>query len=196
MIVGLTGGIGSGKSTVAHFFRNLGVPVYDSDNEAKALMVSSKTLRKGIIELFGEEAYLGERLNRIFISEQVFKSAELLQSLNAIVHPAVKKDFLQWVEKQKAPYVIQESALIFENASQGNYDKVIVVSAPQEVRLQRVMKRDNVNEVKILERIAHQLPDKQKKDLADFVIENDDLPDTSERVSEIHDQLMRYVKSC
>jgi dephospho-CoA kinase len=190
MIVGLTGGIGSGKSTVAGFFSELGVPVYDSDKEAKILMVESETVRRELINLFGEEAFIDKKLNKTHISSIVFKEKEKLAELNAIVHPAVRNHFAQWVEQQSSDYVIQETALIFENGAQENYDAVILVTAPENVRIQRVMKRDGASEVEIRARIAHQMSDEQKIALADFVIENHELKSTKMAVNTIHKELM------
>lgn len=189
-IVGLTGGIGSGKSTVARMFRELGVPVYDSDSEAKQLMTSSGKVREAIIGLLGETAYQGKELNRSFVAEKVFKNPELLQKLNAIVHPAVRNHFKEWAKAQNAPYVVQETALIFENGSQDHYDHIILVTAPLDVRLNRVMERDGVEPKAVLERMKNQMDDADKVDLAHFCIENLDLETTKERVKELHTKLM------
>lgn len=189
MLVGLTGGIGSGKSTVAEMFRDLDVPVYDSDLEAKQLMVTSMEMRQSILDLFGDEAYKGESLNRKYIADQVFKNTELLKKLNGIVHPAVRKHFLEWMEQQSAPYVIQETALIFENGVQDQYDATILVTAPLNVRLERVMKRDNMTEQAVMDRMKNQMDDNQKIDLAQFCIENVDLDTTRERVNKLHHKL-------
>lgn len=137
MIVGLTGGIGSGKTTVAGFFKELGVPVYNSDKEARKLMKNSKKVKKAIIELLGEDAYKGKKLNKTHISDRIFTNEKLLQKLNSIVHPAVRNHFLKWKNRQDAPYVIQETALVFENNSQDFYDKIILVVAPKAFRIQR-----------------------------------------------------------
>ena len=174
MIVGLTGGIGSGKSTVAHMFMELGVPVYDSDREAKALMTNSKALKKDIIALFGESAYLEQNLNRKYIASQVFSDKDLLKKLNAVVHPAVREHFTTWAKAKEAPYVIQESALIFEEQNEALYDAVILVTAPQETRLQRVMKRDAAKRKEVLNRMAHQLSDSEKAQMAKYTIQNID----------------------
>lgn len=190
MLVGLTGGIGSGKSTVAQMFRELDVPVYDSDWEAKKLMSTSLKLRKAIKELLGEEAYQGDVLNRKFIAEKVFKNPGLLKKLNGIVHPAVKEHFLEWAREQSTPYVVQETALIFENGSQDQYDYVILVTAPLDVRLKRVMDRDEVAEQAVLDRMKNQLDDNQKIDLAHFCIENVDMETTKEKVKELHLKLL------
>lgn len=190
MLVGLTGGIGSGKSTVAEMFRDLDVPVYDSDLEAKQLMVTSMEMRQDILDLFGDEAYKGESLNRKYIADQVFKNTELLKKLNGIVHPAVRKHFLEWMEQQSAPYVIQETALIFENGVQDQYDATILVTAPLNVRLERVMKRDNTTEQAVMDRMKNQMDDNQKIDLAQFCIENVDLDTTREKVNQLHHKLL------
>lgn len=190
MLVGLTGGIGSGKSTVAEMFRDLDVPVYDSDLEAKQLMVTSMEMRQSILDLFGDEAYKGESLNRKYIANQVFKNTELLKKLNGIVHPAVRKHFLEWMEQQSAPYVIQETALIFENGVQDQYDATILVTAPLNVRLERVMKRDNTTEQAVMDRMKNQMDDNQKIDLAQFCIENVDLDTTREKVNQLHHKLL------
>jgi len=185
-IVGLTGGIGSGKSTIAGFFRELGVPVYDSDAEAKALMVSSEELREGIIQAFGKESYEGQSLNKNWLSQQVFGNDEALEKLNSLVHPAVRKHFLQWAEAQDYPFVIQETALIFENQAQDKYDSTLLVYAPEETRIQRVMSRSGWSREKIAARIAAQLSDEQKKELADQLLENIDLEVSRARVEQLH----------
>ena len=175
MVVGLTGGIGSGKTTVATMFADLNVPVYNSDREAKSLMNNSKALRKQIKTLLGKEAYQEKILNRKFIADKVFVNPELLSELNKIVHPAVRNHFLEWKEKQKSNYVIQEAAIIFENSSHKNYDKIILVTAPEEIRIKRVIERDKLSLEKIKERIANQWSDDKKAQLSDFVIINLDL---------------------
>ncbi len=193
IIVGLTGGIGSGKSTVAQMFRDLGVPVYDSDAEAKQLMVNSTELKHAIIALLGEDAYTDGTLNRSYIAEKVFTDPGLLEKLNALVHPAVRTDFTQWAAQQKAPYVIQETALIFENGIQDFYDRILLVTAPLELRIKRVMDRDNVTEKQILERMEHQLTDDKKESQAHFCIQNIDFKTTRETVEELHQKLLHLV---
>lgn len=190
MIVGLTGGIGSGKSTVSRFFMELGIPVYNSDQEAKLLMIESEKVRNGVLQLFGQEAYTGKKLNKTYISEIVFSNKEKLRLLNQIVHPAVRNHFLEWASQQNAPYVIQETALIFENHAQTNYDVIILVTSPEHTRIQRVMDRDGVSQSDVTERIENQLPDKDKKELADYVIENIELEQTKKAVKKIHKKLL------
>jgi dephospho-CoA kinase len=192
MIVGLTGGIGSGKSTVAKFFKALGVPVYDSDAQAKRIMKSSKKIRKKIIALLGEEAYEDKSLNRAYIAKSVFGNKELLEELNGIVHPAVRKHFLKWSQKQDYPYVVQETALLFENKSNHLYDKVILVTAPQKLRIARVMSRDNSTEEQVLARIENQLADTDKIELSDYIIENIDLKETKDKVIKLNKALLEY----
>ena len=190
MIVGLTGGIGSGKSTVAKMFKELGVPVYDSDKEAKKLMVDSKEVRFKIEQLLGNNAYANGGLNRQYIAGKVFKSPELLQKLNNIVHPAVRTHFLEWAKTQESPYVIQETALIFENGAQEKYDRTILVTAPVENRIQRVIDRDNVGKQAVLDRMVNQLNDEKKQRMAHYSIENLDLEKTKEKVKELHLKLL------
>lgn len=193
MIVGLTGGIGSGKTTVAKIFNELGIPIYDSDAAAKRLMQTSDDVRKKIIELLGEKSYQNKVINKGFIAEQIFGNKDVLLALNHIVHPAVRKDFLAWVKLQKSPYVIQESAIIYENAHQNNYDKVILIVAPLETRIERVRVRDGVTRTQVMDRIKNQLTDMQKLDLADFVIENTAADKTKESVLAVHKQLLHLA---
>ena len=190
MIVGLTGGIGSGKSTVAHFFRELQVPVYDSDLEAKLLMEESEEVRTGLMELLGDASYTGKKLNKTFISEIVFKDKDKLSQLNQIVHPAVRKHFKDWVAQQSAPYVIQETALIFENGMQDHYDSIILITAPEDIRIQRVMDRDGVTKAQVQARIENQLPDWDKAVHADYCIENISLEKTKRTVVRVHHHLL------
>ena len=192
MIVGLTGGIGSGKTTVAKMFKKLGVPVYNSDKQAKKLMRRSKKVKKRITALLGDQAYNGNELNSAFIAKKVFSDKKKLIELNGIVHPAVRKHFKKWAEKQEAPYVIQEVAIIFENGIQESYDKIILVTAPKDLRIKRIKDRDKVTEKKILERMDNQWSDNEKKPLSDFVIENIDLEKTKLKINEIHHLLLEY----
>lgn len=190
IIIGLTGGIGSGKSTVATMFKELGVPVYDSDQRAKYLMNTSKVIIKQLVELLGEEAYKKGKLNRPFIAEKVFNDSELLAELNNIVHPVVRQDFIDWTKNQDSCYVIQETALLFENKSQDLYDDVILVIAPKEVRIERVLSRDNSTRAQVEARMNNQLDDEIKLELADFIIENTELERTREKVLQVHASIL------
>ncbi len=192
MVVGLTGGIGSGKSTVAKMLEELGVPVYNSDIEAKSLMVNSKVLKRKIVELLGAQSYNENELNREYIASRVFKDRALLQKLNEIVHPAVRKHFIKWSKKQDHPYVVQETALLFENGSNYLYDKTILVTAPKDIRVARIVARDGSTKQQVLQRMQNQLGDEQKLALADFVIENIDLDRTAIKLRALNKALLEY----
>lgn len=192
MIVGLTGGIGSGKTTVANFFIELGVPVYNSDKEARKLMRTSKKVKKAIIALLGENSYKGKKLNKTYISNKIFNNEELLRKLNSIVHPVVRTHFLKWKKKQNSQYVIQETALIFENSSQDFYDKIILVVAPESQRIRRVEERDGISSDQIKRRLKNQLEDDYKIPLAHYVIDNTNLLKTQKKVEEVNKALLEY----
>ncbi len=194
MIVGLTGGIGSGKSTVAGFFIALGVPVYNSDEEAKRLMTSSKKVKTEIIALLGKRAFSGKKLNKKYVAEKIFNNDELREALNSIVHPAVRRHFLSWSKKQKTPYVIQETALIFENSSEHLYDYIILVTAPKKKRIKRILKRDKITEQQVKSRFESQLDDDVKIPLADYVIDNTKLSETEKNVLQVHEALLKYSR--
>lgn len=190
-IVGLTGGIGSGKSTVASMFEALGIPVYIADDKAKALMNSSKSIKKELIALLGELAYKNNSVNRPFIAQQVFNNKALLKKINAIVHPRVAEHFKTWLSRQNAPYVIKEAAIIFENDLEHQYDAIITVVAPKEERIKRVVTRDDSSKEKVMAIIENQLPDDEKVKRSDFVIENIDLEDVKNKVLQIHNRLIK-----
>jgi dephospho-CoA kinase len=187
--IGLTGGIGSGKSTVAHVFEILGIPVYYADKEAKRLMNEDPEIRKQLAEHFGQEAYTGNGLNRRFIAEIVFKDKEKLQILNSIVHPITIARAEEWMQQQSTPYVIKEAALIFESGSQENLDYVIGVSAPLNIRIQRTMSRDGVSREEVLNRMQNQIQESIKMSLCDFVIRNDEQHLVLPQVLALHEKL-------
>ena len=189
-VVGLTGGIGSGKSTVARMFEELGIPVYYADDRAKLLMNSSPALKKEIVTLFGENAYDNGHLNRPFIAGIVFRNKDKLNKLNSLVHPEVKKDFAGWIKDQKGPYVIQENPLIFEKDQAEQFDLVLTVIAPTAVKLKRIMDRDHLTEAQVMERMDNQLDDEVKMKGSDFVIDNQTLENTKLQVKNIHQQLV------
>lgn len=193
IIVGLTGGIGSGKTTVAGFFKELGVPVYIADVEAKKLMNKSKVLKRKIKKLFGDEAYINNELNRPFLANQIFINETLLQQLNAIVHPKVAKHFKKWTEKQNSPYVIKEAAILFENKSYLKCDFVITVIADQEIRMKRILERDNTTKAKVRAIMGNQWNDDDKIELSDFIIKNETLKDAENQVITIHNQLLKTI---
>lgn len=194
IIVGLTGGIGSGKTTVAIFFKELGIPIYIADIEAKKLMNSSKVLKKKIKKLFGEQAYINNKLNRPFIAGKIFNNEELLQQMNEVVHPKVGKHFKKWAEKQESPYVIKEAAILFENNSYIHCDCIITVIVDEDIRVQRVLKRDNTTKAKVKAIIDNQWNDAKKVKLSDYVIYNNKLEDTRKQVLEIHQKILKNIK--
>jgi len=191
--VGLTGGIGSGKTTIAKAFEALGIPIYIADDEAKKLMNTSKVIKRKLITLFGEDAYKEEKLNRPFLAQAIFNNKALLKKMNAIVHPKVAKHFTKWKNKQKAPYVIKEAAILFENGSYKNYDYIITVTAPEKTRIERVLKRDNTNIKKVKAIIANQWKDNKKIELSDYVIVNTNLETTNQEVLKTHSNLLKKI---
>ncbi len=194
IVVGLTGGIGSGKTTIAGFFQELKVPVYVADIEAKRLMVSDSKIKSAIIDLLGDQSYVDGRLNRKYISNRVFRNSDLLERLNKIVHPAVQVDFEKWVSLQESPYVIKEVAILFENGGHHNCDYTIIVTAPKSKRVERVMNRDQVTEKEVLHRMSVQWSDNKKIALADAMIENTMLEMSKDSVIRIHNHLIRRIK--
>lgn len=189
-IIGLTGGIGSGKTTVANFFKELGVPVYIADVEAKKIMNTSASIKMALISLFGKKTYLNNELNRKFIASKVFKDKSLLQKLNDIVHPEVEKHFKFWKANQDQPYVIYEAAIIFENNAQSKFDYTILVTAPQDIKVKRVLNRDHATEQEVKSRMENQWDDSKKEKLANFIIENIDLEDTKSQIYQLHTKLL------
>ena len=189
-IVGLTGGIGSGKSTVARMFELLNVPVYYADLEAKKILNESDTIKDGMRQLFGENAYVDNVLNRAYIAEIVFKDKEKLNALNDLIHPKVQNHFLKWVAEQRTPYIIQENPLIFEKQQQDVFDKIITVTADKELRIERVMARDSVSKDQVLDRMANQMEDREKIASADYVISNETLEGSKIQVDQIHQELL------
>lgn len=172
--IGLTGGIGSGKSTVAKIFETLGIPVYYADAEAKRLMNSSETLKKVIRQNFGEATYENDQLNRKYLADIVFNDPEKLELLNALIHPVTINDAEQWMQQQSAPYSIKEAALLFESGAAENLDFIVGVYAPQALRIKRVMKRDGLIADEIMKRINRQVNEEMKMKLCDFVITNNE----------------------
>ncbi len=173
--IGITGCMGSGKSTVARIFAHMGVPVYDADTRAKELMVKSPSIIKGITDLFGIEAYDPDGLlNRSHISEQAFNNGKLLEELNALVHPEVFKDFEDWCEQQDAPYIIKEAALMFESESYKHLNHVIVVTSPEELRIERAMQRDGLSREAVVARMKNQMSQDEKLSRAQYEIKNDE----------------------
>ncbi len=191
-VIGLTGGIGSGKTTIAKMFEDLGVSVYYADDEAKKLMNSSKVIKEKLINSFGKESYTSGILNRKYLADLVFHDKEKLAEINAIVHPEVDRHFKSWVQKQNAPYVLQENAIIFENTKQDAFDALITVSTPTEVKIDRVIARDATSRDNVLARINNQLNDAYKIANSTYVIYNIDLEDSKTQVNEIHQKILAF----
>ena len=191
--VGITGGIGSGKTTVCKIFECLGIPVYYADDRGKWLMNHDSDVKEAVITVFGEHAYLDDgQLNRKYLGNQVFHNQALLNQLNAIVHPAVAKDTSAWQAQQiNVPYTLKEAAILFESGSHQQLDYVIVVDAPVALQIDRVMKRDQVTAEAVKARIAKQMTAPEKRALADFIIENDGQQLLIPQVLNIHHQLIQ-----
>lgn len=194
MIIGLTGGIGSGKTTVAKCFEDYGIPVYIADEEAKKLMRRSKVIKRKLIQLFGDQAYVNNNLNKPFIANIIFNDKSCLEKMNAIIHPRVARHFEKWVVKQNAPYVIKEVAILFENGGNDLCDAIITVVAPKELRVERLLKRDNSTIKKIEAIMNNQWTDEQKVNMSDYVIENVSIDNTKQQVSNVHGQIMENIK--
>ncbi|MBT0608604.1 dephospho-CoA kinase [Aequorivita echinoideorum] len=192
-IVGLTGGIGSGKTTVANMFAEEGVPIYIADIEARNLSNTLPIIREEIIEIFGEAAYQNSILDRKFIADKVFNNTGLLEKLNSIIHPRIAEHFKEWTSKQNATYVIKEAAILFENGGYKECDYNILVTAPKKTRIERILARDETTESDILKRMENQWSDERKEKFADFTIINIDLESTRNAVKYIHKSLLEMI---
>ena len=192
--VGLTGGIGSGKSTVAQIFEVLGIPVYYADMAAKKIMNEDEELRSAITNIFGEPAYTNNILDRKYISSIVFSDPAKLEQLNALVHPATKKDGEAWMQQQTSPYAIHEAALIFEAKVSDRLDLVIGVSSPIELRIKRAMERDKVSREEVLKRMDQQLDEELKMRKCDFILINDEQQLLIPQALELHEKLIGLSK--
>lgn len=185
--IGLTGGIGSGKSSVARVFSSLGVPVFYADVSGKKVLESDAEVVNAVTKLIGEQAYNENgAANRAHIASIVFNDQSKLEALNAIIHPAVGRDFLQWKSQQKATYCLREAAILFESGSHKDCDAVICVSAAKDIRVKRVMDRDGVSSAEVEARMAKQMPQAEKEKLADFVIQNNGNESLISQVIKIH----------
>ncbi len=187
--IGLTGGIGSGKSFVANVIEIMGIPVYDSDRHAKYLMQNDRYLREKLVIEFGSLIYTDDSLNRQYLSSLVFSKPDRLNTLNQLVHPAVKTDFLIWADKKRSPLVFLESAILFESEFSLLMDKIVVVTAPLELRIDRIIQRDGMTKEAGMQRLKNQWSDEKKISMADYVIENDDKHSIIEQVTKIIDEL-------
>lgn len=195
--VGITGGIGSGKSTVSSFFSVLGVPVYDSDKRAKYLMQHDNSIIGTIKKEFGERSYLNNQLNRSYIAEIVFKNESKLKQLNSIIHPAVRTDFNNWQsQNSNAKFVIKEAAIMIESGAYKEMDKLIVVNASRNQKIKRIKKRDHLSLEDIENRIQNQLSDEIRNQYADFIIENNSgKMELKQQVLSIYNKLIDQLKN-
>jgi dephospho-CoA kinase len=189
--IGLTGGMGSGKTTVSRIFSVLGIPVFYADDIAKTIMNEDAGLKQGIINLFGEDAYINNMLNRKFVAGIVFNDKHKLDRLNALVHPVTIAAADKWMQAQSNAYVIKEAALMFESAAAANLDYIIGVYAPQHLRLQRVMHRDGATREDVLARMNNQIDETIKMKLCDFVIVNDEQQAVLPQVLSLHEKFSR-----
>ena len=195
--VGITGGIGSGKSTVSSFFSVLGVPVYDSDKRAKYLMQHDNSIIGTIKKEFGERSYLNNQLNRSYIAEIVFKNESKLKQLNSIIHPAVRTDFNNWLsQNSNAKFVIKEAAIMIESGAYKEMDKLIVVNSKRDQKIKRIKKRDHLSLEDIENRIQNQLSDEIRNQYADFIIENNSgKMELKQQVLSIYNKLIDQLKN-
>lgn len=193
--IGLTGGIGSGKSTVAQLFELLGIPVYYADDAAKQLMNTDEELKSSIKKNFGEQAYKNNELDRHYMATVVFNDPEKLSLLNSLVHPATLKDAEQWMNRQATAYTIKEAALLFESGADKMLDYVIGIAAPEKLRIERVMKRDGVSREEVMKRLSKQMDEKKKISLCDFILANDETRLLIPQVLELHQKLINLSQS-
>jgi dephospho-CoA kinase len=191
--IGLTGGIGSGKTTVAKIFELLGVPVYYADEAAKRIMNDDEELKRSIQKQFGEAAYKGGELDRAYLSSKVFQDPFQLEILNALVHPATLRDAARWMDRQKTAYTIKEAALIFESNAAEQLDYVIGVYAPVSLRIKRTMERNGVTREEVVKRMNNQIDEQIKMKLCDFVIYNDEEQLVMPQVLQLHQMLLQLA---
>lgn len=188
--VGLTGGIGSGKSVVAKVFETLGIPVYYADDAAKKLMNTDEELKTAIIKNFGEASYVNGELDRKYMASIVFNDKEKLELLNSLTHPATIRDAEEWIKQQTSPYIIKEAALLFESGADKNLDFVIGIEAPLQLKIKRVMARDGMSEEEIMKRINRQMDEEAKMKRCDFVIINNEQELVIPQVLELHEKFI------
>ena len=193
--VGITGGIGSGKSVVCEMLRQRDIAIYDCDKRAKELMASDRVIVERLVERFGAEVLENGELNRAYLAERVFSDAEALAALNGIVHPRVAEDFERWASEAEGEYVVLESAILFESGFDSKVDVVVAIMAPEELRLERAMQRDGVSRELIEERMRNQLSDDERCHRAKYAIVNIELDELEEDVEQLHRRLSYDAKS-
>ena len=194
--VGITGGIGSGKTTIVRFFEAKNIPVFIADTEAKILLDTSKYIRKKFISVFGNDIYKPDStLNRKKLAERIFNNPSLMEFSNAVIHPEVRKRFDNWVKMQNCPYIIHEAAILFETGYYKFLDYTILVTAPLEMRIERVMKRDKITRERVEERISNQWTDETKAELADYVLINDNKELLLPILNKLHNSFLNKLES-
>jgi dephospho-CoA kinase len=193
MRVGLTGGIGSGKTTVGRIFRTMGIPVFEADAEGRRLMAHDAALQRSIVERFGARVVNENGIDRATLAGIVFQDTEALKELNALIHPAVRAAFDRWAREQRAPYVMMEAAVLAESGGHRTLDAIVVVSAPEPIRIRRVMQRDEVPEEAVRARLANQVSEAERLAIADHVIHNDDSRLVIPQVLEVHAALLKFA---
>jgi len=191
--IGITGGIGSGKSLVSEMFKLLDIPVFNADDAAKYLMEHDTSLKEKIKQTLGKDIYKNDRLQRSFLAFIVFNDRKKLDLLNSIVHPATIEYGHQWMEKQNSPYVIKEAALFFETGSYREMDKIIGVYANRELRLERTMKRDKISETEVIARMENQMDEEEKMKKCDFIIDNNGKKSIIKQVTDLHQKLVKFT---
>jgi len=191
--VAITGGIGTGKTTISSMFADKGIPVFNSDEIAKEIMNTNSLLKNEIVTAFGDKAYDKNKLNKEYLSDVVFNNEILLKKINSIVHPYVAEEFNSWIQEQDSKYIIYESAIIFENQAEDFFDKIICVTASEEEVISRIMKRNDFSVDKIKSIINKQLPNDAKVQKSDYVIESMNISKLSDKVLEIHNDIMGSI---
>jgi len=191
--VGVTGGIGSGKTLICEIFERLGIPVFNADVEAKEIYNTDKKVIEQVQQLFGHDIYHQGKLKRDVLAKIIFNDSKALDKVNAIVHPKVREYFIDWTEKQTSEYVIEEAAILFESNAYLDLDYIINVHARQENRIERVMNRDNISKEQVLSRMKNQLCDEKRMKLADFTIYNDGDRMLLPQVIEIHQKIINRI---
>ena len=191
--LGVTGGIGSGKTLVCQIFQKLGIPVYNADTAARSLMSTDPDLIEGIVQLFGDEAFGEDGLNRQYLAKSVFGDHKMLTRLNRLVHPVVRSDFKRWTaQKSEFPYVIEEAAILFESGASAEMDLTVLVYAPEELRINRVMKRDALERESVLKRMGQQLNEEEIRGMADHVLINDGTQMLLPQVIDLHNKVLNH----
>ena len=191
--VAITGGIGTGKTTISSMFSDKGIPVFNSDEIAKEIMNTNSLLKNEIVTAFGDKAYDKNKLNKEYLSDVIFNNETLLKKINSIVHPYVAEEFNSWIQEQNSKYIIYESAIIFENQAEDFFDKIICVTASEEEVISRIMKRNDFSVDKIKSIINKQLPNDAKVQKSDYVIESMNISKLSDKVLEIHNDIMGSI---